>query len=128
MSIYINQSAIKVVRIDPRVIVATARESIQKFQPTFIDDTVAPASNLAAINSFQQIGIALSDAVAGQSVRIQIDGIIKNPLWQFRDGKNIFLGDKVVTQITPESGFLLILGFPIETNSMYLSPKIPIGR
>lgn len=73
------------------------------------------------------IGISGNAALAGSLVRIQTDGDISEPSWNWIVGKPVFNGlNGLLTQTSPSVGYALVIGLAIESTTVLISVKQPI--
>lgn len=96
-----------------------------KFQAVIVDDD----ANLIEAPASKRLGIALNDAVTGDRVAIQTFGLIISTEWSWQEQQPILLGiNGELIQGLPANGFILVLGFPEETNSFFLDAQTPLLR
>lgn len=70
------------------------------------------------------LGLSLNSANAGETVRVLLLGIIFDNSFNFV-GENVYLGTNgQLIQIPPNSGFVVIVGKPVNSNTLYVNPKI----
>ncbi len=106
----------------------TAGENLNATVPVYFENGQAfAASNLVPQQAGRVFGITTSAALAGQPVNIAVLGVLENLTWTFANGP-VFLGDKVLTQAVPASGFLQILGAAMSATKLYVNLQQPFMR
>lgn len=111
-----------------RFIKKTAATKISRFQPVIVDESVEAASNEIAAHASKRIGIAVSSAEAGELVTIQTFGLIVSDSWSWLVQPILLGAGGTLIQGLPSTGFILVLGFPEETNSFFLDAQTPLLR
>lgn len=107
----------------------TAAENINSTVPVLTDalGNVIKASNLNPTHAGRVFGITVSSALAGETVNIRMLGLLESPTWTFVAGP-IFLGDGVVTQTPPSTGFVQILGNAHSATKISIDLQQPFKR
>ena len=81
------------------------------------------ASNLVPDDIGKVIGLAFNSAISGELVEINTREL-ESPTWTFSEGL-IFLGDRVITQAVPTSGFYQQLGAAESPNKIIVNISQP---
>lgn len=73
------------------------------------------------------VGISVEAAAPEQLIKIQTDGELSEPSWNWTIGMPIFNGvDGLLTQVAPSVGYILVVGIAIETSTILISIKQPL--
>lgn len=73
------------------------------------------------------VGLSTGAALAGEFLKIQTDGEMTEPSWNWVVGKPVFDGiNGQLTQTSPSVGYSLIVGIAIEPSTILISVKQPI--
>jgi hypothetical protein len=73
------------------------------------------------------IGISVTAAVEGGQIKVIKDGEIEEPSWVWDITRLIYLGENgTLTQVLPQNGSIVVLGFPINSNTMIVDIGEPI--
>lgn len=111
------------------VIEKIAGESISALRMVkFSDaDTVVLANSNTSYSNAKAIGIALSSASTGATVRVLIMGIIEDPFFTFPAETLLFLGvNGIITSTPPTSGYSVVIGEAPAVGVVSLSIREPI--
>lgn len=105
-----------------------AGEAMNANTPVVVQGGVAyKASNLNAQHLGCVFGISQTATLAGESVKIVVLGILENQAWNLSAGP-VFLGNGVLTQTVPTSGFVQILGTAMSASKMSINLQQPFSR
>ncbi len=89
------------------------------------------ASNDTAAHRGRAIGLTLGAAEADESAFMKNFGEVTEPSWNWTAGLPVFLGTNgTLTQeipVSPGAKFLMVVGFPISSTSMFLNFSEPIS-
>jgi hypothetical protein len=72
------------------------------------------------------IGVSTGAALAGEFVRVQTDGELSEPSWNWQIGPVYNDVDGLLTQTNPSAGYSLVVGIAIEPTVLLISVKQPI--
>jgi len=73
-------------------------------------------------------GIAINSASINEIVSVMILGevVIRNPDTVCFTDNDVFIGNKVLTQTAPTTGYSLIIGYPIAPTILFVKPSVPV--
>lgn len=78
-------------------------------------------------HAFQVFGMTIGAVLQGANPTIQTYGVIEEPSWNWDTSTPIWLGlNGILQQVSPSSGFSLIVGFPVTSSSMFINIREPI--
>ena len=87
------------------------------------DGKVYRASKSTPEHINRVLGITLAAAAADAAVDVHLFGEVVNGAWSFDTTKLIWLGDGgALTQSAPTSGFVMVMGYPTSSGSMFVIP------
>jgi hypothetical protein len=85
------------------------------------------ASSDEPSHAYRIAGVSLNTIQIGSTAAVLRQGLISESSWNWALGTPVFLGlNGNLTQIPPESGFLLRVGYPETANSLYVEFSPPI--
>jgi hypothetical protein len=108
------------------------REIIQKYQPVYYDPNtkeVLVASYLEESHFKKYLGISLGNYTIGEMAKIQIFGILYNNDFNFDLSKEIFVGEREITQdvSNPNIIYQQTIGNVLTEKTLYLNYNEPIS-
>lgn len=81
----------------------------------------------SSTNSNSVLGISTGAVLAGAVIQIQISGIFTEPSWNWTLNQPIFVSNSgILTQQVPETGALLIIGYPVLSTQIFIDKQAPI--
>ena len=128
----------------PGIIVAGGAQGIQGIPGNSIDSVQVVAGSVLGsgravngqslypnlTNEFELVlGITKTSALAGEVVEVQTSGFYTEPGWSFTLGP-VYVGlNGVLTQVAPTSGLLVIIGYAVTANKLFIDkqPAIFLG-
>lgn len=86
----------------------------------------ADTTNLAHVN--RVVGLTLNACSLGQSVVYVKDGLVTEPSWAWNTSLPVWLSTNGLLTQSPSNttGFVMIIGNPVSSTSLYVSLKTPI--
>ena len=102
-------------------VIRTAGEAIGGHRMVYVASSgnVMYADCSQITHAHRVFGLTINAAVSGESVNVQLRGIVENSGWSWDLGKEIFLGENgLLTQTPPTAGYILWVGYPVSQTSM----------
>ena len=106
-----------------------ASETIPKFAAVILDEQCFLVNPSLGEHAGRRLGLATNSANVGDAVSILLIGLTPvNNEWNWEEGKPIYVGENgTLTQITPTTGYLIILGYPRE-KAIFIDPITTVLR
>lgn len=107
-----------------------AAEVIPQFCAVLLDEQCLLANPGLSEHAGRRIGLSLNNANIDDTVNILLLGLSPvNPNWNWVEGIPVYVAERgILSQSPPTSGYLIIIGYPRETNSIFIDPIFPIFR
>lgn len=111
------------------VITATTGQTISAQQVVAIVEGLAQIADSSTLSQINEVfGIATGGAVTDTEVTIQTYGPYVYNGWNWTPGLPVFLGlGGALTQTAPSSGFLQIIGSPIDATTLFIDLEPPVA-
>lgn len=103
-----------------------ARTELEAYKMVSLEGVLA--DNSRNINLYSATGIILQNKNFNELARLQLSGVVENPLWNFTPKRNLFLLNNSIseTPVNQNSKFIQKIGFSLSPTKILISMQQPI--
>ena len=86
------------------------------------------ASNAVPEHLHKVLGLTTGAVILGAAATVQTGGEMTEPTWAWTLDAPIFLGENgLLTQTPPDSGFMLVVAFPVTETKIFIKLREPLA-
>jgi hypothetical protein len=90
------------------------------------DGSIEPADHNTPAHWSRLAGVMIEAVAAGETARVQVDGLMRDAGWSWEPGAPVFVGSAGnLTQTPPTTGFVQHIGFSVGSDTVLVQVEIP---